>query len=447
MRAARNARSIAISGWLRAACALAMVASGSLQAQSLQRVLGPAAAEPNALLRDPAVSPDGGHIVFATAATNLSPTFGGVLNIYRYDVASGAIDIVSRNAGGTAADGNCLLPSASADGRFVVFESLASNLGPPGSGLQIFRVDMTSGSVARASQSQSGTPGNDQSRFAAVSGDGRHVAFQSFADNLVAADNNARADIFVKDLDSGAVEVVSRDASGLFANDNAAALTPQALSADARFVVFASVAANMVAGMPGGTQQVYLRDRQTATTTLISRAANGDPGNQQSDQAAISANGRHVLFRSFASNLIAAAGSRLFALDRQTGQLAAVPLPTAAAFTPPLSGGASACRGARVSNAGDVVFVCDMAAPASAQVFRWLRATGQLELVSRGLAGPSAFGNALSGANVGISGDGATLAFESQASNLVSGDLNGVADLFYRAAVTAPVALFKNGFE
>ncbi len=423
----------------------------TVSAQStLDRIMATAVppVEANSLLRDPALSGSGAHIVFTTAATNVSPTFSGALNVYRYALATGAIESVSRNAGtGAAADGNCFFPAASMDARFIAFESTATNLGPSSSGLQIFRVDVTNGTVLRASESQGGTQGNDQSRFPAISGDGQRVAFLSFASNLVAVDNNSRADIFLKDLNSGTLEVISRDATGAFANDNAAALTAQALSGDARYVVFPSLAANMVSGVAGGTQQIYLRDRTAASTSLVSQSAGGAPGGSQSDQAAISSNGRFVVFRSFASNLVVGAASRLFVLDRQSGVLAAVPLPLGSVVSPPLSVNATSCRGPRVADNGDVVMVCEMGAPTPAQAFVWRRSSGQIGLLSRDSASASTVGNALSGALVSISNDAQTIAFESQANNLVSGDGNAAADVFFRAPVAAPGGLFSSGFE
>lgn len=411
--------------------------------------VGSPAVEANSALRDPALAANGAYILFTTSATNLVPVFSGALNVYRYEVASGAIEIVSRNASTSApADGNCFLPSASADGRFVVFESLATNLGPLSNALNIYRTDMATGAIIRASQSQSGTEGNDQSRFPALSGNGRFSVFQSFANNLVAVDNNDRADIFLTDFDTGAVEVISRDATGAFANDNAGALTAQAISADARYVVFPSLSANMVVGVSGGTQQIYLRDRVGAFTSLLSQSAGGMPGGSQSDQAAMSANGQFVVFRSFSSNLVAGAASRLFFLDRQTGVLAAIPLPLAANFSPPLAANALSCRGPRVADNSDVVMICDMAAPTPAQAFLWRRSSsGQLELLSRAAGTTSTFGNLLSGSLVSVSATGSTIAFESQAGNIVNGDGNAVADVFYRAPSAPPGLIFANGFE
>ena len=424
-------------------CALfaaAALAANPVDAQSPpNRVLGAGGAQPNALLRDSAVAPGGALLFFTSTANNLGATAGAALNVYAVDLDGGAIRLVSRNAtSGSVADGNCFLPVASGDGRYVAFESLAGNLGPAAAGLQILRVDRATGSVARASESASGTAGNDQSRFPSISGDGRYVAFQSFANALVAGDGNDRADIFLKDFATGTLEVISRNASGAFADDNAAALSNQALSADARYVVFASPASNMVTGQAGGVQQVYLRDRTNGTTALVSRNNGGTAGTSPSDQAAISADGRYVVFRSFATNLVAGATSRVFQLDRTTGALIAIPRP--------LTPNATACRAPKVSNAGDVAMICDVAAPTPAQAFRWPAAGGAPVLLSRDAQNATTPGNGASGGGIGISADGGIVAFESQAANLVTGDTNGVADLFWYGTA-AHDRLFFDDFE
>jgi Tol biopolymer transport system component len=420
-------------------CAFVAIAACAIlpcDAQTLRRVLGAAGAEPNALMRDPSVAPGGATIVFTTTANNLGTTAGAALNVYAVDLDGGVIRLVSRNpTTGAIGDGNAFLPVASRDGRYVAFESLAGNLGPSAAGLQILRVDRTTGAVTRASESASGTAGNDQSRFPAISGDGRYVAFQSFANALVAGDNNDRADIFVKDFNTGALEVISRNAAGAFADDNAAALTTQAISSDARHVVFASAASNMVAGVAGGVQQAYLRDRTNGTTTLVSRSGTGAAGTSPSDQVAISPDGRYIAFRSFAPNLVDGATSRVFRLDRTTGTLVAVPRPTA-----------TACRAPKIADTGDVVMLCDMASPTPAQAFRWPADGGAPVLVSRSAQNAATPGNGVSGGGIGISANAATIAFESQAANLVTGDTNGVADVFWSGNPTND-RIFFDDFE
>ncbi|WP_257388648.1 TolB family protein [Tahibacter caeni] len=426
------------------AAALAMPAEARAQAV-FGRVTGRNGAQPNAVLRDPAVSADGTRIVFTSTAGNLGAAANGLLNVYEFRPDGGAVRLLSRNTNGAPANGNCYLPVASLQARYVAYESLADNLGPGAAGLQILRSESGSGPTRRASESIGGAAGNDQSRYPSISADGRFVAFQSFASNLVAADGNSRADIFVKDFADGSVELVSRNAAGNPADDNAAALSTAALSADGRYVVFASPASNMVSGNAGGVQQVYLRDRAAATTVRISESAAGVAGASQSDQAAMSPSGRYVVFRSFAANLVAGATSRVFLRDRQAGTLVAAPLPQAGAFAPPLAQNASACRNPKVADSGHVVMLCDLQAGAPAQAFRWHAPTGDLALLSRATDGT--IGNALSGSGIGVSADAATSVFESQAANLVAGDSNGTADVFWHLAAAGLDAIFYSGLE
>ncbi|HWU52410.1 MAG TPA: hypothetical protein VN153_06290, partial [Tahibacter sp.] len=192
------------------------------QAQAVfGRVVGRSGLQPNALLRDPAVSPDGARIVFTSTANNLGAAANTSLNVYEFRPDGAALRLLSRNTNGTPANGNCYLPVASLLARYVAYESLADNLGPGGAGLQILRTDSGSGITRRASETAGGVAGNDQSRYPSISADGRFVAFQSFASNLVATDGNNRADIFVKDFADGTVELISRNAAGNAADDNA----------------------------------------------------------------------------------------------------------------------------------------------------------------------------------------------------------------------------------
>ena len=425
-----------------------MVWSAGVDAQPLNgRVTGPTQA--NAPVRDPFLVGDGEEILFVTSATNLSPHFSGAENLYGYDVSTGAINIISRHgSSGVVANGNCYFPSASRNGRYVAFESIATNLGPVSTGLQVFHIDRQGGPVQLISAGPGGAAGNGQSRFAVLSDDGRRVVFQSSASNLVTADNNNSEDIFFKNIDTGATEVISRNAFGAFANADAGALSGQAMSGDARLVVFHSPAADMIAGGAGGTLQVYLHDRSSTTTSLISRTQTGVAANSQSDQAAISANGRHVAFRSFASNLVNGASSRIFVRDLQANTLSAVPLPLAAALSPPANASAQSCRSPRVTNNGEVLMVCDMEAPAAAQVYLWKpTASPPLQLISRDGGDAAVVGNALAGVIFSINPAGDALAIESLANNLLPGDSNGLADVFFRVEPSALVRLFRDGFE
>jgi len=430
---------------------LALASASAAQAQPVTGRITGAGSPPlqsATALQFPSVSADGSKIFFTSASNTITPLFNGSSNVYRFDLATGEIKIASRNPSiGNPGSGNSFFPAPSTNGRFVAFESLANNLGPLGGTNEIYRSDLDTGGLVRASESASGTVGNDQSRNPSISGNGQIVVYQSFASNLVALDNNNFADIFAKDLGTGAIQVISLNASAQFGNGNGEVQPVNAISADARFVVFSSTAANMVGGNSAGTAQVYLRDRTVNSTRLISAANTGAAANSQSDQASISANGRFVVFRSFASNLITGANNRIYVRDLQSNTLASIPLPLGSAVTPPLTANAIACNQARVSDLGEVIFSCSMASPLPAQAFLFQPSTAQLSLVSRDVGNASSFGNAPTASALGISASGNVIAMESQASNLLLGDSNGVSDVFYRTSVAPENLIFSNGFE
>ena len=151
----------------------------------------------------------------------------------------------------------------------------------------------------------------------AISSDGRFIAFASDATNLVPGGTQS-TQVYVRDCDTNNTEIVSVASDGTIAND---ASSYPAISGDGRYVAFMSKATNLI---PGGTpsQQVYLHDRQTGQTELVSVAADGTCGNKDSSYPVISADGQIIAFVSYASNLTAegSSSSQLFARDRETGQ-------------------------------------------------------------------------------------------------------------------------------
>jgi hypothetical protein len=172
---------------------------------------------------------------------------------------------VSVDSGGAEGNGHSYWTSISADGRFVAFDSVASNLvaGDTNGFYDVFVRDRTSGTTERVSVSTAGMQANDTSGFstnqsASISTDGRFVAFWSYASNLVAGDTNARSDIFVRNRPSGTTERVSVDIAGAQAIDFS--LYPS-LSGDGRFVAFESLASNLVAGDTNGAEDIFVRDR------------------------------------------------------------------------------------------------------------------------------------------------------------------------------------------
>src|SRR5881409_2729990 len=217
---------------------------------------------------------------------------------------------VSVASGGTEGDDASLGSALSADGRFVAFDSAATDLvaGDTNHVSDVFVHDRQTGTTERVSVASGGAQGNGSSGligFAfppALSADGRFIAFQSFATNLVAGDTNSATDVFVHDRQTGMTERVSVASDGTQANNVS---SYPALSADGRFVAFESDATNLVAGDTNGATDVFVHDRQTGATERASVASDGNQGNGSSSGAALSADGRLVVFHGTASNLVA----------------------------------------------------------------------------------------------------------------------------------------------
>ncbi len=242
---------------------------------------------------------------------------------------------VSVNSNGDQAD-NEVEPLAgsfeqaiSADGRIVAFGSNANNLVAEDNNgdYDIFVHDRETGETSRVSVASDGTEGNQGSRsnffpIVALSADGLLVAFTSDASNLVADDTNGREDVFVHDRLSGEtsrVSVASDGTEGLQTSEGAT------ISADGRFVVFTSYASNLVANDTNGTDDVFVHDRSSGETSRVSIASDGTEGNSTSRADAISADGRFVTFTSGASNLLLNGEDSndvddVFIHDRQTAQ-------------------------------------------------------------------------------------------------------------------------------
>ncbi len=184
----------------------------------------------------------------------------------------------------------------------MAFSSLASNLvsGDANGKRDIFVRDRQTGVTTRVSTDSTGGEANGHSRLPAISGDGRFVAFVSEAANLVPGDSNFTEDVFVKDLQTGAVERVSLNSAG---DEASLASGSPAISYDGRYVAFSSLAPNLVPGDTNGTWDVFLRDRQAGATKRVSVATGGAQSNGPSETPAVSYDARYVAFESQATNL------------------------------------------------------------------------------------------------------------------------------------------------
>ncbi|HWC12969.1 MAG TPA: hypothetical protein VG929_00045, partial [Actinomycetota bacterium] len=279
-----------------------------LQTQTTKRVsVSSQGTSPNSSSHAAGISGDGRYVLFTSFASNLVPDdTNAATDTFLHDTITGATSRVSVAADGTQANRASQNSAISSDGRYVAFASRATNLidGETSDRLHIFVKDLVSGTVELASRSTAGVEGNGTSFFPALSSDGRFIAFHSDSNNLVPNDTNGRDDVFVFDRESGTTERVSLSWNGGEANNSS---NRASISADGRFVAFASHATNLV---PNGATanifpfDIYVRDRQRRTTELISASSAGEVGNHGSETPRISPDGRYVVFTSIASNLV-----------------------------------------------------------------------------------------------------------------------------------------------
>ena len=254
----------------------------------------------------PALSADGRFVAFTSISTNLVPgDTNGQFDVFAHDRATGITERVSVASNGAESHDPSYRPSLSADGRFVAFESLSSDLVPGDTNLawDVFVHDRSTGSTERISQSSAGVQGNDASWDAAISNDGRYVVFSSYATNLVPGDGNGDLDVFVRDRQLGTTQRVSVASDG---TEGDHASTEGSMSDDHRYVVFTSSAMNLSPVAASGLQHVFVHELATGVTTLVSAGIGGADTNGASSTASISANGRYVAFQSHASNIVAA---------------------------------------------------------------------------------------------------------------------------------------------
>lgn len=239
-------------------------------------------------------------------------------------------------------------PHWTADLRVLAFSSAATNLVPEdlNRAQDAFALDVTSGQLTLLSPAASGTLsttpiGGSEARGQCFSADGRYLVFTSSAADLVANDRNGVEDVFVRDLHTGVTVLVSVDRSGT-GSGNGASLTP-VISADGRYVAFASQASNLVDGDTNGQSDIFVRDLVAGTTQLVSHAHGGTgSANGASHQPAMSADGRWIAFESNATNLLApemasvdvnGGMADVFVFDRQTGTIQPVSIRTDGART------------------------------------------------------------------------------------------------------------------
>jgi Tol biopolymer transport system component len=277
----------------------------------------------------PSISANGRYVAFVSGAKNLvARDTNGTEDIFVHDRVTKKTTRVSVKSNGKEANGgNSFDPSISADGRVVAFESDASNLVARDTNGRddVFVHDRVTKKTTRVSVKSNGKQGTGGNSFSpSISADGRYVAFTSFAPNLVAKDTNGRLDVFVHDRVTKKTTRVSVTSDG--AEGTGESLRPS-ISANGRYVAFPSYASDLVAGDEKGFVDVFVRDRVAKKTTRVSVRSDGAEGTGESYEPSISADGRHVAFMSYATNLVAGdtneAGD-VFVHDRVTGKTSRV---------------------------------------------------------------------------------------------------------------------------
>ena len=263
--------------------------------------------EANGVSQENSTSADGRYVAFMSYSTNLVPNdTNASSDIFVRDRVLGTTERVSVGTGGVEGNSTSSFPSISADGRYVAFSSYSSNLVPGDTNGQpdVFVHDRVTGTTVRASLSNGGQEANGGSQLPSISADGRYVAFASLASNLVAGDTNGSEDAFVRDLVLGTTERVSVATGGAEADAGTFTLeNPPMLSADGRRVVFASASTNLVSGDTNGEVDVFVHDRLLGTTERVSVGPDGNQANGDSTIPTISANGNFVSFQSAATSL------------------------------------------------------------------------------------------------------------------------------------------------
>ncbi|MFO1036405.1 MAG: hypothetical protein U1E45_06145 [Geminicoccaceae bacterium] len=376
------------------------------------------------------------YIAYSSAATNLvAQRTSGSVDVYYTDLAIGRTLLVSRSWDGRRATGPSLQATMTPDGRYVAFLSLADNLvpGDTNHAVDVFLRNMRTGKTELVSLGTEGRQGNSHSFGPAISADGRYVAFYSLASNLVANDTNGALDVFVRDRLNATTTRVSVGPGGVQGNGTNSIFPLQhvAMSADGGVVAFLSDASNLVPGDTNGTLDVFARDLVKGTTELVSRS-NNKQADSYSVYPSLSVNGRFVAFASEATNIVPKdtnGVADIFVRDRKTQTTRRVNLgPDAVqangeSALPTISPDGTMVAYASIATnlvAGDTNGFVDIFSSSTTDTFT----------VRNSIAYDLAQGNGNSISQPAVTARGRFVVYSSEATNLVPGDTNGVADIF-----------------
>lgn len=404
------------------------------------------------------MSQDGRYIAFASDADNMVVLdTNNWEDVFVWDTQTQEMTMASVSSSGEQGDYGGWNPSISADGRYVAFETWSAysyydqNFG----NTDIYVHDMQTGETKLVSVTAEGMAGENDSDSAAISADGKFVAFESRAHDLVSEDTNQRYDVFVYDVDGETVTRVSVDSDG--EEGNYASILPS-LSGDGRYVVFRSWASNLVSGDTMNTcdvnldgvftdncPDIFVHDMQTGETTRVSVASDGTQGNGGYNDngnygtPVISEDGRYVAFDSKANNLVPGDTNicsnfpcaDVFVHDRQTGTTTRVSVASDGT-----QGNGNSTVGCISPDGRYVAFMSNATNLVSGATNTYKGAflhdmqTGKTVRVSVSNTGAIGNNNSYVGGTC-VSPDGQSVVFDSDATNLTD-DYNSVEDVFLR---------------
>lgn len=378
-----------------------------------------------------------------------------ILLVSNFSWSATRTGLVSVNSEGGIGNSNSYDPAISRNGRYVVFESSASNLvlNDENGKRDIFLRDRTEGKTIRVSVSSSEEAANGDSYDPAVSDSGRYVVFSSNADNLVAGDTNGKMDVFIRDTLNGVTTRVSIKTGGGQGNEGSGAYGA-ALSADGRYIAFDSESTNLVNGDTNGHWDIFLYDRSTKKTARINLSFMSGEQAESGDSVspAISADGRYVAFQTSADDLVPCDDnhrSDILIRDVEAGTTSRASVGTYAcesngnSFNPSISDDGRYVvfdseadnlldwTGKEDNNGKQDVFIHDTE----------LLTTERVSVSSSGAEGNERSG----GYGAGLSSDGKYVTFTSYATNLVTDDYNKTYDVFVRDRKARKTTLESRG--
>ena len=264
-----------------------------------------AGGQSNAASSQPSLSADGRHVAFTSYASNLvANDMNNDADIFLHDRQTGTTTRVSLSSSGEEAEAHCLSPVLSPNARYVTFITASPNFNSIGTTQwEVYLRDLQTGITDHVSVGMGGQPADASADAPSLSDDGRFVVFSSIASNLVPGDTNGAQDVFVRDRLAGTTVRVSVDPSGNQTGAPGASCLGARITNDGRYVVFWSGAGNIVPGDDNGSHDVFMRDLQEETTVRLSEGPDGEQGTFPSRHPFMTPDGRYVAFESWAQNI------------------------------------------------------------------------------------------------------------------------------------------------